>query len=51
MGWAPSDVDMCSLWQFQSAANGYRRAHMSEEDRAKELTPDELDELSKLTGE
>lgn len=48
MGMAPAAVDASSLWQFQAAANGYRRAHMSEEERANNLTPDEVDELSIL---
>lgn len=48
MGMAPADVDACSLWQFQAAAEGYRRAHMSEEERAKDLTGDEIAELSGL---
>lgn len=48
MGMSPADVDACSLWQFQAAADGYRRAHMSEEERARELSPEEIADLSDL---
>ncbi|WP_188853523.1 hypothetical protein [Aureimonas glaciei] len=47
---SPNDIDACSIWQFQSAADGYRRANMTEEERARELTPDDVDELSEMIG-
>ncbi|UHD44910.1 hypothetical protein LUX29_18070 [Aureimonas altamirensis] len=46
MGIAPAEVDACSIWQFQAAADGYRRAHMSDEERANELTSEEVKQLS-----
>lgn len=46
MGMSPAEVDRCSLWQFQAAAEGFRRANMSEDERARELTPDEVSSLA-----
>ncbi|WP_193753386.1 hypothetical protein [Aureimonas ureilytica] len=50
MGWSPDQVDRCSLWQFQAAADGYRRAHQSDEEAARELSLDEVDELAAFVG-
>lgn len=44
----PDAVDRCSMWQLQAAAEGYRKAHQSEAERAKELSPDEVDALSEI---
>ncbi|WAP67232.1 hypothetical protein [Jiella pelagia] len=34
-----------SLWQFQAYQQGYRRAHMSEDERAKDMSEDEFEAL------
>ncbi|MCV9965454.1 hypothetical protein OIU34_26605 [Pararhizobium sp. BT-229] len=47
MGLSADEIDRSSMWQFHAMAEGYRKAHQSEEDAAKELSYDELDELSK----
>lgn len=46
MGLSPAEVDGCSIWQFQAAAEGFRRANMTEEEQARELTSAEIIELS-----
>lgn len=33
MGWTPGDVGRASVWQFQSALSGWRRAHDPKGDR------------------
>jgi len=50
MGMSPEQVDACSIWQFQAAADGFRRANMSEKDRANDLSPQEEDELAAWVG-
>lgn len=46
MGFTPQQIDAMSLWQFQSAVNGYADAHDPDGDKG--LDQEELNELSQL---
>ncbi|WP_336747757.1 hypothetical protein [Aureimonas altamirensis] len=49
MGMTPTQVGELSFWQFQAAAEGFRRAHMTEEQRAQEpFSKDDLEYVSNL---
>lgn len=48
MGATPDDVDRMSLWQFQVVSDYYRRAHMSEAERTKEMSVDEFDAIGAM---
>ena len=46
MGFTPQQVDEMSMWQFQSAAEGFTRAN--DPNAAKELTAAETEDLWKF---
>lgn len=46
MGMSADVIDRSSMWQFHAMADGYRKANQSEEEAAKELSPEEFDALS-----
>ncbi len=48
MGLGPAEVDAMSLWQFQACHDGFRKAHMSEAERAKEMSEDEFDAIGAM---
>lgn len=45
MGMSPRQVDECTLWEFASCSEGYRKANQSEEDAPPPMADDALAEL------
>jgi len=45
MGFSPRDVDDMTLWEFNACADGYRKAHATEEQAPPPMADDALAEL------
>ena len=45
MGMNPRQVDELTLWEFQCCAEGFRKAHSTEEDRPPQMSEDRMREL------
>lgn len=48
MGFTPSEVDACSLWEFLAARDGWIAANTTKQDRAP--TPEEHDAMIEKWG-
>lgn len=45
MGFAPAQVDAMTLWEFAAAAEGWRKAHATEDDKPPPPTAAKFEEM------